>query len=275
MIKHRWISAKWSKKDAKYLSKKGITINENGGYNLIRLDEQDPIYQELKEKFLKQEREDFNDSHVASSFTQEEINGCEYAAFSLIEKGYPQPKPNSNGFLEATYVDFYRYSRIPKKGQQKPFILKGENKWNKKDKAFTFQGIYDALFVRTDFFEEFLAPLGYKHREVLVDTKGNISNNTVQWDLPVSNTRMKLNGTWYDWDHICPESGIKRYSHQLLDFLPSFEEKPIYDVFLSQEYFGEYGRSNRKFIANRKMIRFFFETGFLTSYSQLHPILNE
>ncbi|MEM6813284.1 MAG: hypothetical protein AAF600_02710 [Bacteroidota bacterium] len=272
MIKHRWVSAEWSRKDASFLRQKGIDIDVEGGFNIIKINEDDPIYLELKDSFFAKTRKDFKDEHVASTFSEKELDSCGYYAFFVTEKGYPQPNPGNRGYLRKTYVDYYQYSLIPKKGQQNPFILKGEPKWDKKNKAFTLIGVYDALFVNRDFFDEYLKPRGYKSREVHINTKGDISKGTVQWDLPICNSKMMLDNTWYDQGDNCLESGIKRYSPQILDFLPPFEEKPEYDVCLSYEYFGNYNMSNRRFIASRKMVDLFLDRGFLTSKKQLHPI---
>lgn len=272
MIKHRWVSAEWSKNDASFLAQKGIAIDVNGGFNIIKINENDPIYHELKRSFFTQTRNSFKDEHVASTFSDEELDGCRYFAFFVTEKGYPQPNPGNRGYLKKTYVDYYPYSQIPKNGQQKPFILKGEPKWRGKDKAFTPVGVYDALFVKKDFFDEFLKPLGHKFREVYINSKGDISKGTVQWVLPICNSKMKLENTWYYNGDDCPESGIKRYSPKILDFLPPFKEEPKFNICLTKEYFGEYGMSFRRFVANRKMVDFLLINKFLTTKTQLIPI---
>lgn len=274
MKKWKRIFGYWTKKEVNHLAQKGIILQTGSGYESFDIEEENELYKELKKSTFFKNVKEFSDRQIGTSFSEKEINDSYYLGIFFKTKGYPQPYMNF-GFLDKTYVEYYKSSGIPKIGQPNPFILKGEPKWKKNELIFTLIWVPDALFVKKDFFDKVLNPLGFNSRKVYINQNKTVAKTVVQWIIPSCSSKMELDNSVYDTGNICSESGIKKYSQQILDFLPPFKEEVSQGICLSKEYFGEGMATFHKIIINKKMKAFFIENKILKSKEQLHPVKNK
>ena len=269
MIKIRRIYAEWSYKDRDLLNSKGLTLSSDVGYSSFDIEEGE-LYGSLS-SFLNKKRKNFSDSQIGTVFSEEEVNASDYYAIFLPIKGYPQPT-NDGSYRNLTFVDFYKSSGIKKLGQPNPFILKGEPKWKNNEVAFGVFWEYDTFFAKKEFYENYLMPLGLCSRDVHIDRKGTKAKSVVQVVIPYASSELKIENTAYDVGYTCSESGIKKYSQQILDFLPTFKDSVNQKICLSKEFFGEGLVASHKIIIDKGVLNLFIKHKIIKKITNVHPM---
>lgn len=271
MIKIRRIYADWSLKDQEFLTLKGLSLSSGVGYGSFDIQEGE-LYNSLS-SFLKKKRRKYFDSQIGTIFNEKEIDNSNYYAVFLPIKGYPQPM-HDGSYRNLTFGEFYKSSGIKKIGQVNPFILKGEPKWKKEEVVFGLFWEYDAFFAKKEFYKNYLSPLGLDSREVLIDKKGKIGKSVVQVIIPYALSQLKIDKTIYDIGYVCPDSGIKKYSPQILDFLPAFKNPTKQKISLTKEIFGEGLIAYHKIIIDKEVLELFLKHKIIKEKTDVHPMQN-
>ncbi len=255
MKRYRRIHNKWKKREVKFLSKYEINIEE--GYDSFDIEE-DEKYVELKKENFGIQKSLFNkknylyDSIIGVKFSKEELDASEYYALNNLgsPKGYPQPKV---GYEKNTYRGVCDKCGVYKE-QISPFRIKNEPKFGKNQVHFSLNWIFDETFIKKDFFQEVLAPLGLKSKDVLIHKTGKPSETVVQLDIPTAKSRLLLDESPYDTQKPCTVCGTKKYDQRNLDFIPPFANDFDFIICKTQESFGETEthQANRRVIISKE-----------------------
>jgi hypothetical protein len=128
---------------------------------------------------------------LRTEFSKEEIGAARWLNLRPDwHYGYPQPKEDEFGYLEATYeltvkvfirsacTEYCQQCGIGIK-QKAPFQMRGEPKWGRRD-IFQFNWIFDEYFVTPEIWRRIFSPVGVEYRSV-VNTRGTELKTVVQF----------------------------------------------------------------------------------------------
>ncbi|TSE11286.1 hypothetical protein [Aquimarina algiphila] len=244
MIKKHSIFANWRKKDVDFLANLGITIEE--GYFSFLIEE-GSVYNEIikhytenKGFFVNRTPKEFSSKFAVVEFSMEELDNSKYFVLQNIgkPKGYPFPKNNFDKMTEETYTNYCKKCESNRQ-QKAPFKIEKEPKLSKNQVNFSFHTIFDEMFFNIDFFQEVLKPLGLKSKEVLIGNTGVPSKNVVQLIIPEAESSLLLDNSVYDINTSCEICDTKKYTQQILGFMPSFKTDFDFLICKTKEFFGE------------------------------------
>lgn len=84
-------------------------------------------------------------------------------------------------------------------------------------------GVFEFVFLKKEFYEDILAPLGLKSMEVLDYNTKKPLKYFVQLVIPTAKSKLLLEKSAYDIHPLEETGGYKQYALQTLDFFPPFE----------------------------------------------------
>jgi len=239
MIKHFSFFAKWRKKDVDFLNglKLDKTIKE--GYCGFLVSEGEG-YEEIiahfskKDSLLKRTKpEEFSCTFATVSFSTMELEEAKYYELRATGDSKGDPQPQSS--FENKMFNFECESCKNGKEQIAPFRIK-QIKWKNGQVNFTLRDP-DYIFFKKDFYQAILKPLGLKSKEVIFHKTGKVSEDIVQLEIPLSESKLHIANSAYDNEIPCDECKVKQYSVQTLDYFPSFEEEFDFHICRTQEEF--------------------------------------
>lgn len=240
MIKHYYFFAKWRPKDVKFLNGLGLEKEIKEGACSFSIEEGDTYYEiinhfaEKESLFRSTKPKGYNTTMSYVSFSKKELDAAKY--YNLVgtgtPKGYPQPKDGYRDIVFSSECGAYRVNRK----QIAPFRI-NKPKWAKNQVNFSLEWEWDCMFFKKDFYEEALAPLGIKYRDVLHHSTGKPLEDTVQLDIPIAKSKLLIENSAYDVYSPEQSCGKKQYSQQHLDFFPPFEEEFNFHICYTQEEF--------------------------------------
>ncbi len=241
MIKCYSFFAKWRKKDVEFLNSLDLNKTIKEGYDGFWVEEDDR-YKRIIKHYSKKESllnkvkpKEFKVNHSWCKFSKEDLDNAKYYMLGTTgaPKGYPQPKDTYK--KEVFNFEECNLTKI-NKVQIAPFRIKKPN-WAKNQVNFSLNWEWDFMFFKKDFYQEVLAPLGLKYKEVLQHGTGKPLEDTIQLDIPVAQSKIHLEGSAYDiYESRC---GKKQYARQYLDFFPPFEKEFDFHICYTQEEFDD------------------------------------
>ncbi|MBV6643410.1 MAG: hypothetical protein KI791_22000 [Cyclobacteriaceae bacterium] len=255
-IKHQ-ISNLWNEGQVEYLKNYGLNIKT--GHDVFQMDEDDNYFK-LKEMLARWGASDW----VGTVFDKNDLKNAEH--LNILSKwlnDYPQPENN----YKETCFDLSNYCSDCGIGkvQKAPLRLKRDPNWGKKQ-TFSLNWILDEIFVRKDYYDEVLKPLGVDSMEVMLHKKDTPSETTVQLKIPVSNSELELLG--YPMEE-CTSCRRKKYLPITRGFFPNFMLEEHLSIFKSKEYFGSGGAADNKIIVSNQLYKMFSKDRVNVAY---HPI---
>ncbi|MEE9362424.1 MAG: hypothetical protein V3U92_07495 [Cellulophaga sp.] len=239
MIKQYSFFAYWRKKDVEFLNSLGLKEDIEEGADVFLIEESETYnkiiahYSKKNSLFSKTKLEKFSCVFTGVIFSKEELDqGRVYDLIDTgVSKGFPLPEDT---FEDDIFTYDCRKCESGKK-QKAPFRIT-KPKWKKNEVNFTLRD-RDFIFFKKDFFQEVLAPLGLKSREVIIHNTGKITEDVVQLIIPEAKSKLLIEGTTYDREKPCEKCNIKQYSIQTLDFFPAFENKFEFLICKTKEEF--------------------------------------
>lgn len=245
MMKQYYVFAKWREKDVAFINSLLTNYKIDEGADSFQIEEGEILdkiknyYSRKDSFFIKTKPKEFRIDFIGCAFSKQELDKSNYymLANTGTPKGYPQPEQGEH--LKQTFsfdCDNYRTNRK----QIAPFRIKKPN-WKKNQVNFSLNWEWDFMFFKKDFYQEELAPLGLKYKEVIQHSSGKPIEDTVQLDIPIAESKLLIENSAYDIHK--PRCGKKQYARQYLDFFPPFEKKIDFNICYTQEEFdGGYKR---------------------------------
>lgn len=239
MIKCFSFFAKWRKKDIDFLNSLGLNKTIKEGHDGFWVEEDDrygkiiEYYSKKDSIFTKAKPDNYKVYHSGCIFSKEDLDNAKYYILGStgIPKGYPEPKDTYR--REVFSFDECNSIRI-NKTQIAPFRIE-RPKWGKNQVNFSLNWEWDFMFFKKDFYQEVLAPLGLKAKEVLDYNTGKPLEDTIQLDISLAESKIFIENSAYDtYDSRC---GKKQYSRKTLDFFPPFEKEFNFHICYTQEEF--------------------------------------
>ena len=190
---------------------------------------------------------------LGTEFSEEEIAAARWLEISsTFQKGYPQPKEDEMGYLQATYdlTDYCERCGTGKK-QKAPFQMKGEPKWGRNG-ILLLNWVFDELFVLPRMWRQVFERHGIGKRPV-INRKGMELETVVQLvieeevsivadDLPVE-------------EAACPQCGRTRYLPVSRGPFPPLVHEPSAAMAKTREYFGSGAASDKAILASQALVR--------------------
>ncbi len=239
MIKHFSFFAKWRKKDVDFLNSLKLDKTVEEGYCGFLITEGE-VYEEIMAHFSKKDSlftktkpEEFSCTFATVSFSMKELEEAKYYELRATgdSKGDPQPQ---SSFENKTF-NFKCENCNNGKEQIAPFRIK-KIKWKKGQVNFTLRDP-DYIFFKKDFYQDILKPRGLKSKEVIIHKTGIVSEDIVQLEIPLSESKLNIENSAYDNETPCNECTHKQYSVQTLDYFPPFEKEFDFHICKTQEEF--------------------------------------
>lgn len=240
-IKHQIIN-NWSSKEVKKL--KEFNINIETGFYSFMIDENE-TYLQIKPFLLKWGVMDVS----GSFFTKKEELESQYAQISPTWlNDYPQPEDD---YLELCY-NLTNYCSVCGIGaeQTNPLRIKKEPNWNGKKKLFSFNWIFDEIFVQKEWYLKIFKPLGLESMPVIIHKKNTVSNSVVQLVIPTSTSKLKLESHLKE---VCSKCNQTKYLPIIKGFFPELKEDIDLPIFKSIEYCGSGASANKWIIINKDL----------------------
>jgi hypothetical protein len=160
--------------------------------------------------------------------------------------GYPQPREDVFGYLEATYD---RSEYCPGCGtglrQKAPFQMKGEPKWGRKG-ILQLNWIFDEYFVTPDVWTEVFEPHGVGCRPVL--STGGAELKTVVQLVVEQEADIITEGLAAE---SCARCGQVKYIPISRGPFPALAREPAGDIAKTQQYFGSGASASKRVLISR------------------------
>jgi len=186
---------------------------------------------------------------VRTTFSREEILDASWLAVEPAwHHGYPQPREDAFGYLDATY-DLTQYCGECGCGltQKASFQMRGEPRWGR-NTVMQLNWVFDEYFVRSEYFAETLEPLGIVSRPV-IDGKGQRLKTTVQ--LVVSDEVGLCNESLRGAQ--CPACGRTKYFPYPRGYFPATLSETTGDVVKTKEWFGDGARAYHDVLVSHRV----------------------
>lgn len=237
------ISNVWSPSQVVQLKEFGINIQV--GHYVFQIEE-DERYHGIIEFIRQSGASDW----VGTRFDKEDLSKSNQLCIQpQWMNDYPQPL---NDYLETCY-NLNEYCAICGIGkvQKAPFRLKREPSWGKKQ-TFSLNWVFDEVFVRREYYNKILRPLGIDSLMVMLHKKDTPSESTVQLKIPVSNSGLELQD--YPFEE-CGECGRKKYLPITRGFFPKLKSAEALPIIKSQEYFGSGAAADKRILISRDLYK--------------------
>jgi hypothetical protein len=198
-------------------------------------------------------------------FTDDEKNNAKYLVILVNwDNGYPMPD-GDGGYKKLTYDDT-NYCNTCGIGlmQKEPFRLRKAPNWGGHKKVFSLNWVYDELFVRKDFYDNLLKPLGIGSKEVLLYKKETVIEDTVQLVIPNTDAALNLEDCPFQ---VCKDCNRKRYDLINNGFFPEFNEHVgSLPILKSLEWFGTGANARKYIIVSQELRREFVKNKISATY---------
>ena len=185
---------------------------------------------------------------VRTEFTKKEISDASWLKLMADwHHGYPQPREDEFGYLEATY-DLTTYCEkcgIGKK-QNAPFQMKGEPKWGKRG-ILQLNWIFDEYFVTPDVWSSIFRPHGIECRPVL-NTKGAELKTVVQ--LIANEVSIRTDDLLSE-EAACVKCGRTKYMPVTRGRFPKLASEPSKAMVKTEEYFGSGASAHKEVLISQ------------------------
>ncbi|TNG85236.1 hypothetical protein, partial [Testudinibacter aquarius] len=258
-IKYR-ITNSFDKEQVFILEKLGIEVEV--GYDNFYLYEDNIHFAEIEKLVIEWGM----GSYPETEFSESDREKAVYLNISPTKIfGYPQPEDAEYEYPFDIYPYLKDVFEIAKtdleygvlKGKQiGGFRLKKEPNWGRSSIG-SAHWISDFIFAKPEVYQEIFQPLGIKCMPVLeYNTKKELK--TVVQLVPQGIAKANLNIKQEQINEIqeVESWGIKKYILFDNDYYPSFDSNPgDFDFFVTQEYFGSGGITNREVIISQKLYR--------------------
>ncbi len=191
---------------------------------------------------------------VFTKYTEKERRSAKYLCMNaLLHTGYPQPEDD---YLELTYdvTESCSWCKMGRR-QKAPFRFKGEPPWGKRS-IIGLYWEYGEFFVKPDFWEQYLEPLGIAVRPVIRNRTGKSLETVVQLDVP-ERTPLQMNR---EPESTCGVCNRERYHYKSLGYMPKPADIDAH-IFKSEQYFGSGGSSNQQVMVSQEFYRVFKLSG--------------
>lgn len=187
---------------------------------------------------------------VTTEFSKREIETARWLEIGAWHQGYPQPREDDFGYLEATYdlTDWCEPCGVGAK-QKAAFQMKREPKWGRRG-ICQFVWVYDELFVKPGIWASIFEPSGIPCRPVL-DTKGTELATVVQLVIE-EEVGIVTDGLSFEACATCERSKYKPVSRGPL---PALLREPSGAMAKTQEYFGSGGEADRRVLISGELAR--------------------
>lgn len=174
---------------------------------------------------------------IGTSYTLQEIDNSSLLVFLPDwTNGYPQPD-NTHEWLNSTY-DLSAYCDKCGCGvvQKQSFRLKKNPVW-KNRKIFTLEWVYDELFLKKEIYDSLFRLLGFGYKPVLLHNSGEIIEDVVQLQIPITEIELDTSGLRFE---ICNKCEKIKYINQIEGFFPRFMNTLPQSQYLfrSREFYG-------------------------------------
>ncbi|WP_024771767.1 hypothetical protein [Aquimarina macrocephali] len=284
MKKKHSIFANWRSKDVAYLASLGIKIEE--GYYTFLIEE-GFVYDKIMKHYTRNKLafidnvtpKEFSSKYAVAEFSKKELDDSQYYVLCNLgkPKGFPLPKNNFGEVIKGTYENYCKACYANKK-QVASFKIEKEPKWSNNQVNFSLNWIFDEMFFKKDFFQEVLQPLGLNSREVLIGKTGKTSDSVVQLIIPEAKSPLLIDETLYDINLPCEICKTKKYTQQILDFMPPFKENFDFLICKTQESFGETEtfQAMRRIIISKKFCDILLKHKIIKyNTNQIYPVSNQ
>ena len=241
MIKRYLFSADWRKEDVEFLKSLKINRKIDVGFFGFNVDQEthNVIMENYSNNTPLTKPKSFNVQFTGVTFSKKELDNASF--YNLIGTGFPV----GNGLPKNYKKQIFSYDNEDYKVNRTQiglFRIK-KPKWTNKRKNFTLHSEWDKMFFKKDFYQEVLAPLGLNYLDVINHSTGEVLSDTIQLEIPLAQSNLKINNTLYDLYSTETPCGKKQYSQQHLDFFPNFENLFEFHICYSREEFlGGYKR---------------------------------
>ena len=187
---------------------------------------------------------------MRTEFSKKETESSSWLKLYAWHHGYPQPKDDEFGYLEATYDLKNRCEKCGLgKKQKAAFQMKGEPKWGRRG-MMQLTWVYDQIFVSPQVWQTVFKPHGIECRPVL-NRKLQELKTVVQL---VADEEVHVDTTNLTFD-VCPSCQRKKYLPPSRGFFPSLKSKPDAAMVRTAEEFGSGGASNHGVLISQKIRR--------------------
>lgn len=233
------ISHVWNEAEVNFLAERGINVQQ--GHDVFQIEEGE-LYNSIKTSLNRWGVSDW----VATIFDKNDIKKAEYlAVLPKWMNDYPQPEDDylNISFDLSSYCSSCGIGKI----QNQPLRIKREPNWGKKV-VFSLNWIFDEIFIKKEYYDKILKPLGIECREVIIDKKNIASESTVQLKLPDIEVPLR-NINDYSFED-CASCGRRKYLPITKGFFPTFESNLELPLFKTLEYFGSGAAADKRIIAN-------------------------
>lgn len=217
-----------------------------GGYPFIYfdIDESHPSWTRVRDLIERWGASDV----LRTEFSADEINNAHWLEITAQHRGFPQPDPDSFGYLKATYdlTDWCNLCGIGKV-QNAPFRIEGEPNWARVG-VFQLVWVYDELFVSKKVWESIFRPLGIPGR-LVCDKEGNELQTVVQLDIEDS-VDIDVSGIELSK---CEKCGRAKYLPIARGMFPALTNQPSRDLVRTRVNFGSGGQASMRIIGSQAL----------------------
>ncbi|GAL88323.1 hypothetical protein [Jejuia pallidilutea] len=240
MIKNYLVFAKWRQKDVEFLNSLKLKRVIEKGYCGILIEDDDTL-RTIRNRYSKQNTllnrispPEFSITFQGVTFSKKELDAAKCYMLPPFgkPKGFPLPKETYQNELFSFECGNYRVNR-----KQIGLFRINKPKWSKNQVTFHLDWEWDCIFFKKEFYQEVLAPLGLKYKEVIDNRTKKPLEDTIQLDIPVAQSKLLIENSAYDLYSSEERCGKKQYARQYLDFFPSFEKEFDFNICYTQEEF--------------------------------------
>jgi len=188
---------------------------------------------------------------VATEFSKAEIRAARWVELEPAwHYGYPQPREDEFGYLEATY-DLSEY--CPECGtgkvQKAPFQMKGEPKWGRRS-ILQLNWVFDEYFVTPDVWESVFQPHGVRCRPVL--NRKHAELKTVVQLVVEEQVGIDVGGLA---SQTCGRCGRVKYLPHTGGFFPPLVNEPSAAMVKTNKVFGDGASAQHAVIISQDIVR--------------------
>jgi hypothetical protein len=217
-----------------------------GDLVVFEVDESDPVWPAVENWVRVNKAFDT----VTTKFTDLELRSASFLWICpKLNQGYPEPNPGEFGYLGATFdlSDYCTKCSWGKK-QDRPFRMKREPKWGRCN-IMQMHWVYDAIFVRPEYWKKIFAPLGIACKPVL-DMKGKVLQTVCQLEI-VDRCNVEIADAPSE---LCAECGRRKCLPVTRGFFPRLLSTPSSALSMTFQWFGSGGSAWHAVIASRELV---------------------
>lgn len=229
------------------LAKLGVVVGAAGLITTFEVSEEHESWPKVERWIVERRAADI----VSTRFTNQEIATAEWLELtSEWHHGYPQPREDAFGYLEATY-DLSEYCRACGTGlrQKAPFQMKAEPKWGRNG-ILQLNWVFDEYFVTPEVWATIFAPHGIGFRPVLDTKKASELKTAVQLDI---REEVGIVTDGLITDAACLRCRRGKYLPSVRGFFPALHTAPAGHVARTREEFGSGKAASRRIVISKKL----------------------